>query len=113
LFISCSFSFQGGLGKLKEVDIDRIIVTRDYDRTPHLFYNDVALIRLTEEVSVSSHARPACLWSGGLGKFVSGNITGWGQTKEGNYIYTKNTIKRPIGLLVYVVWWCECYCTHT
>ena len=50
------------------------------------FYNDIAVLRLSREVPLSSSVQPLCLPSPGTGGDLTGEtavVLGWGRTREG------------------------------
>lgn len=43
------------------------------------YYNDIALIKLAEEITISNHIRPACLWQTDAFNFTHATVIGYGQ----------------------------------
>ena len=64
----------------------RTLIHPEFQPAPR-FYNDIAVLRLSQEVPLSSTVQPICLPSpgGGRGSLAgeTGLVLGWGRTREG------------------------------
>lgn len=61
--------------------IKEMIVHKDY--SPDTRYDDIALLRLERNVSISVHVRPACLGTVRTERIHRATVTGWGKTSQG------------------------------
>lgn len=84
-----------------DMDIEKIVVHEDYDPQDTSSHNDIALIRLTEDVKFSSFVSPVCLPidSDLRSRSIVGSkpyAAGWGRTESGN----KSNVKLKVQLEV-------------
>lgn len=65
---------------MRQFDVNKIIRHEEYDRDS--FENDIALLKLYNEMTFNTYIQPACLWQGDsqLSKIISkvGIVVGWG-----------------------------------
>lgn len=60
------------------------IIHEDY--SPVTKYDDIALLRLDRNVTISLHIRPACLGTDRTERIRRATVTGWGKTSPSEYI---------------------------
>ncbi|EAT42701.1 AAEL005823-PA [Aedes aegypti] len=60
------------------------IVHEDY--SPETRYDDIALLRLERNVTISLHVRPACLGTDRTERIHRATVTGWGKTSQDSHL---------------------------
>lgn len=71
-------------GHEQDFSVDRIIVHPEYNYSR--FYNDMALLKLKNEIRYTDYVRPVCLWESADLKAVvghTGRVPGWGYNENG------------------------------
>lgn len=68
----------------QDFGIDSIIGHPDYQ--PSQLYNDIALIKLDKNATITKKVRPACLWQRKAINFTDVTATGYGHTEFGKII---------------------------
>lgn len=64
--------------------IEKEIIHEEY--SPTTKYNDLALLRLDRNVTITLHLRPACLATDRAERNRRATVTGWGKTGRGEFV---------------------------
>ncbi len=76
-------------GFKKDYEIDKFILHNTYKGTEH--YNDIALIKLKDDITFTQNVRPACLWKRDILEKTDLVVIGMG--KDGSENMTKKLMK--------------------
>ncbi|KXJ82934.1 hypothetical protein RP20_CCG010588 [Aedes albopictus] len=71
----------------EDIRIEKKIVHEDY--SPETRYDDIALLRLERNVTISLHVRPACLGTDRTERIQRATVTGWGKTSQDSHLSDK------------------------